>query len=106
MILVSYVLGHGCEWLWNQHLIHFELYVSIPTNLLPFEQDGSYGYHGIDGIDNGFQCKAVPLLLRMTESGDEVLKEEALEALSLLGYTAPVKGRGIRILALDGGGTR
>ena len=80
--------------------------VSVPTNLLPFEQDGSYGYHGIDGIDNGFQCKAVPLLLRMTESGDEVLKEEALEALSLLGYTAPVKGRGIRILALDGGGTR
>lgn len=56
--------------------------------------------------DDWLQCKAVPVLLRMAQSGDDALKEEALEALALLGYTAPVKGRGIRILTLDGGGTR
>ncbi|XP_076448406.1 calcium-independent phospholipase A2-gamma-like [Babylonia areolata] len=52
------------------------------------------------------ELKAVPLLLRLLDSEDMAMGQEALEALALLGYTAPVKGRGIRILCLDGGGTR
>ncbi|KAL8567535.1 hypothetical protein ACOMHN_010126 [Nucella lapillus] len=52
------------------------------------------------------ECKVVPVLLPMTESEDKALREEAREALALLGYTEPVRGRGIRILTLDGGGTR
>ncbi|KAL8566256.1 hypothetical protein ACOMHN_046757 [Nucella lapillus] len=52
------------------------------------------------------QFKAVPLLLRLMQSGNQEMGEEILEALALLGYNAPVRGRGIRILCLDGGGTR
>ena len=58
------------------------------------------------GTGDWLQKKVLPLLLRMRQQSDEALREEALEALALLGYTAPVKGRGIRILTLDGGGTR
>ncbi|KAK7102866.1 calcium-independent phospholipase A2-gamma-like [Littorina saxatilis] len=58
------------------------------------------------GRHEATECKAVPVLLQMTQSEDKGLKEEALEALCLLGYHGPVRGRGIRILTLDGGGTR
>jgi calcium-independent phospholipase A2-gamma len=53
-----------------------------------------------------FQSKVVPLLLPLTTSEMKELAEEAREALVLLGYVPPVKGKGIRILSLDGGGTR
>jgi calcium-independent phospholipase A2-gamma len=53
-----------------------------------------------------FQSKVVPLLLPLTTSEVKELAEEAREALVLLGYVQPVKGKGIRILSLDGGGTR
>uniref|UniRef100_A0A3B5KDC6 Patatin like phospholipase domain containing 8 n=1 Tax=Takifugu rubripes TaxID=31033 RepID=A0A3B5KDC6_TAKRU len=54
-------------------------------------------------------------LLEFPETGGVAIKERVLdlplraavrEALALVGYTDPVKGRGIRILAIDGGGTR
>lgn len=34
------------------------------------------------------------------------IKDEVREALALLGYTAPVKAHGIRLLTIDGGGVR
>ncbi|XP_076468723.1 calcium-independent phospholipase A2-gamma-like [Babylonia areolata] len=58
------------------------------------------------GRHEATESKVVPVLLRMTDSGDTELKGAAREALALLGYTEPVRGRGIRILTLDGGGTR
>jgi len=53
-----------------------------------------------------FQENVVPCLLRLRQSTDIPLREQAMEGLALVGYIDPVKGRGIRILSLDGGGTR
>lgn len=46
-------------------------------------------------------------LLRIRQSNsNENIKATAREALSLLGYTDPLPGKGIRILSIDGGGVR
>ncbi|XP_038054216.1 calcium-independent phospholipase A2-gamma-like [Patiria miniata] len=50
--------------------------------------------------------RLIPSLLKMQTSWDTALKEQVREALAILGYAAPVKGRGLRILSIDGGGTR
>ncbi|KAM4712114.1 calcium-independent phospholipase A2-gamma isoform 1-T2 [Anableps anableps] len=48
----------------------------------------------------------LPCLLRLRQARDLSLQVAVREALALVGYTDPVKGRGIRVLAIDGGGTR
>ncbi|TMS02666.1 Calcium-independent phospholipase A2-gamma [Larimichthys crocea] len=48
----------------------------------------------------------LPSLLRLRQARDLPLQAAVREALALVGYTDPVKGRGIRVLAIDGGGTR
>ncbi|XP_057693201.1 calcium-independent phospholipase A2-gamma-like isoform X2 [Corythoichthys intestinalis] len=50
--------------------------------------------------------KVIPCLLRLQQASDPGLREAVREALTLVGYTKPVKGRGIRILSIDGGGLR
>ncbi|KAK6317845.1 hypothetical protein J4Q44_G00111360 [Coregonus suidteri] len=50
--------------------------------------------------------KAIPCLLRLRQAEDPSLKAAVMEALTLVGYTNPVKGQGIRVLSIDGGGTR
>ncbi|XP_015789793.1 calcium-independent phospholipase A2-gamma [Tetranychus urticae] len=40
------------------------------------------------------------------ETKDSKVKAYSRQALALLGYAAPPKGRGIRILSIDGGGTK
>uniref|UniRef100_A0A4W4H0E0 PNPLA domain-containing protein n=1 Tax=Electrophorus electricus TaxID=8005 RepID=A0A4W4H0E0_ELEEL len=50
--------------------------------------------------------KVIPCLLRLRHPCDPSLKAAVREALALVGYTDPVKSRGIRILSIDGGGTR
>ncbi|MGH0122957.1 UNVERIFIED_CONTAM: hypothetical protein FKN15_065009 [Acipenser sinensis] len=50
--------------------------------------------------------KVIPCLLRLRQASDESLQAAVREALSLVGYIDPVKGRGIRVLSIDGGGTR
>ncbi|XP_008399244.1 calcium-independent phospholipase A2-gamma [Poecilia reticulata] len=50
--------------------------------------------------------KLLPCLLRLRQARDLSLQAAVREALALVGYTDPVKGRGIRVLAIDGGGTR
>ncbi|XP_049422293.1 calcium-independent phospholipase A2-gamma [Epinephelus fuscoguttatus] len=49
---------------------------------------------------------ALPCLLRLRQARDLPLQAAVREALALVGYAEPVKGRGIRVLAIDGGGTR
>lgn len=49
---------------------------------------------------------AIPRLLRLSLSENQTVRSQAFEALSLVGYVAPPKGRGIRVLCIDGGGTR
>ena len=52
------------------------------------------------------QEKLLGALLNLQEVNDEDIKLKAAEALTLVGWTPPVQGPGIRVLALDGGGTR
>ncbi|KAF7651219.1 hypothetical protein LDENG_00113950 [Lucifuga dentata] len=51
------------------------------------------------------KASALPCLLRLRQARDLPLQAAVREALALVGYTEPVKGRGIRVLAIDGGGT-
>lgn len=50
--------------------------------------------------------KLIPCLLRLRQTNDESLQAAVREALALIGYTDPVEGWGIRVLTIDGGGTR
>nr|XP_007980785.2 calcium-independent phospholipase A2-gamma isoform X2 [Chlorocebus sabaeus] len=50
--------------------------------------------------------RIIPYLLRLRQTKDETLQAAVREILALIGYVDPVKGRGIRILSIDGGGTR
>lgn len=50
--------------------------------------------------------KVILCLLRLRQASDVSLKAAVREALALVGYIEPVKKRGIRILSIDGGGTR
>ncbi|KAL6473591.1 hypothetical protein MHYP_G00171520 [Metynnis hypsauchen] len=50
--------------------------------------------------------KVIPCLLRLRQARDPRLQAAVRQALALVGYTDPVKGRGIRVLSIDGGGTR
>ncbi|KAM4748124.1 calcium-independent phospholipase A2-gamma [Rhinophrynus dorsalis] len=50
--------------------------------------------------------KIIPCLLRLGQAHDETLQAAVREVLALIGYNNPVKGRGIRVLTIDGGGTR
>lgn len=54
------------------------------------------------------QEKVLVLLLRQRRchSDDQELQGAIREALALIGYADPVKGQGIRVLSIDGGGTR
>ncbi|KAK7836050.1 hypothetical protein U0070_004141 [Myodes glareolus] len=46
--------------------------------------------------------KIIPYLLRLRQIKDETLQAAVREILALIGYVDPVKGRGIRILTIDG----
>ncbi|NXP85779.1 PLPL8 phospholipase, partial [Passerina amoena] len=50
--------------------------------------------------------KLISCLLRLRQINDESLQAAVRETLALIGYTDPVKGWGIRVLTIDGGGTR
>lgn len=51
--------------------------------------------------------RAIALVLRMREYSDNSsVVATARETLALLGYVDPPRGRGLRILSIDGGGTR
>ncbi|KAM4618150.1 calcium-independent phospholipase A2-gamma-like isoform 2-T2 [Polymixia lowei] len=50
--------------------------------------------------------KVIPCLLRLRQASDPGLKAAVREALALVGYHNPVKGQGIRVLSIDGGGLR
>ena len=50
--------------------------------------------------------KAIPCLTNLSQSHDKLLRGLANEALSLLGHCKPLTSPGIRVLSIDGGGTR
>ena len=48
----------------------------------------------------------VPKLIEFSRCGVSECEKQARMALSLIGYAPPYSGRGLRILSVDGGGTR
>ena len=48
----------------------------------------------------------VPKLIEFSRCGVSDFERQARMALSLVGYAPPYSGRGLRILSVDGGGTR
>ena len=48
----------------------------------------------------------VPTLIELKDCGRLEVEHQARLALALLGYAPPCSGRGIRVLSVDGGGTR
>ncbi|XP_067235993.1 calcium-independent phospholipase A2-gamma isoform X2 [Chanodichthys erythropterus] len=50
--------------------------------------------------------QVIPRLLRLRQAADESLRAAVRQALALVGFIDPVKNRGVRILSIDGGGTR
>ncbi|XP_071961055.1 calcium-independent phospholipase A2-gamma-like isoform X2 [Antedon mediterranea] len=49
---------------------------------------------------------AIPSLLKMQKTWDRALVEHVHMCLALLGYVPNVRGRGLRVLSIDGGGAR
>lgn len=52
------------------------------------------------------QEQAISTLLEIRKKGNKEVGREAQKALTLLGWADPVKGRGIKVLSIDGGGSR
>lgn len=50
--------------------------------------------------------KAISTLLDIRKKGNKEVCKEAQKALVLLGWVDPVKGTGIKVLSIDGGGSR
>lgn len=50
--------------------------------------------------------QAISTLLGIRKKGNKEVCKEAHKALALLGWVDPVKGTGIKVLSIDGGGSR
>ena len=50
--------------------------------------------------------QAISTLLEIRKKGNKEVRKESQKALTLLGWVDPVKGRGIKVLSIDGGGSR
>ena len=50
--------------------------------------------------------RVVSSLIKLKETGPREIQQQSNMVLSLLGCPPPYKGRGLRILSIDGGGTR
>ena len=58
-----------------------------------------------EAVNFAVKQNAIQKVLRLNHwSKDQVIRQQSSQALSLLGYTSPPKGSGIRILSIDGGG--
>lgn len=58
------------------------------------------------GKSQAIQEQAISILLEIRKKGNKEVGREAQKALTLLGWADPVKGRGIKVLSIDGGGSR
>lgn len=62
-------------------------------------------YQGV-GRSQAIREEAISFLLSVRKKGNKEVRKEAQKALALLGWVDPVKGRGIKVLSIDGGGAR
>lgn len=59
-----------------------------------------------EAAEHALKVGIVPTLVELRDCGQSEVEQQARLALTLLGYAPPYSGRGLRILAIDGGGTR
>lgn len=78
-------------------LSHVELLHQL-TSLLLSSPEASHQAWELMGV--------VSKLVKLQECGLEEVEQQARLSLSLLGYVPTYSGRGLRILSIDGGGTR
>lgn len=50
--------------------------------------------------------QVISTLLEIRKKGNKEVRKESQKALAQLGWVDPVKGRGIKVLSIDGGGSR
>ena len=67
--------------------------------------DHLFRYQSV-GKSQAIQEQAINTLLDIRKKGNKEVRREARKALTLLGWVDPVKGRGIKVLSIDGGGSR
>ena len=53
-----------------------------------------------------WRAGGIPVIIELSQCGKDSVEQQARMALSLLGHPPPYPGRGLRILAIDGGGSR
>jgi hypothetical protein len=58
------------------------------------------------GRSEAIRAGALDVILKIKKSKNAEVKKEARKGLALLGWVEPVKGWGIRVLCIDGGGSR
>ena len=58
------------------------------------------------GRSQAIRENAISVLLRIRRNGNCEVRREVQKSLALLGWVDPVKGRGVRVLSIDGGGSR
>lgn len=58
------------------------------------------------GRSEAIRAGALDVMLNIKDSKNKEVKREARKGLALLGWMEPVKGWGIRVLCIDGGGSR
>ncbi|CAG2116450.1 unnamed protein product [Medioppia subpectinata] len=60
-----------------------------------------------DAIHYAVANRAIQTVIRLNQRSEELMvRQHSNQVLALLGYCEPPKGNGIRILSIDGGGTR
>nr|WNB50467.1 calcium-independent phospholipase A2 [Hemiscorpius lepturus] len=91
----------------SRFLVKSLLTASSETSLLyRLQEMGKHLLKYPDQKDVMIKENAIPVIIRIRQSSSDVVQAEAQEILSLLGYSDPPGGAGIRILSIDGGGIR
>lgn len=90
------------------HLFQYPAAKSVASRVRQLNSHQHFYNSVINVILIYFQEGAISILLRLKHSipRDELIQRQIREGLALLGYADPLPAKGIRILSIDGGGTR
>uniref|UniRef100_A0A224XGJ0 Putative calcium independent phospholipase A2 gamma n=1 Tax=Megacormus gertschi TaxID=1843536 RepID=A0A224XGJ0_9SCOR len=91
----------------SRFLVKSLLSASSETSMLyRLQEMGKHLLKYPDQKDVMVKENAIPVTLRIRQSSNDSVQAVAQEILSLLGYSDPPCGAGVRILSIDGGGIR
>lgn len=87
-------------------LLHFRKNANTLVQLDRLRQLVVHLHKCPESSEAAWEAGIVPVLVELSNCGQLEMEQQALLALSLLGYAPPYSGWGIRVLSVDGGGTR